>query len=344
MYILVMSTNRSKKFTIMKTKDKVYNLLKENANTFISGEELAGKLFVTRAGVWKAIKTLREEGCNIEAVTNKGYRLALDYDALSKTKIDEYLAAHDTPIETVLLDEIDSTNTYAKECADNGESRDIVYIADYQTGGRGRRGRSFYSPKGTGVYFSFLLHPNTDIAKATGLTCKIAVAACEALKEELGVEVSIKWVNDLFFNDKKVSGILSEAYTSIEDGSLSYVIVGIGVNVYEPSNGYPEEIEKIAGALFKSGEGLEDTRNRIVAATIVKFMDLYKNPQKEYIEAYRNYSFLIGNYVQINPNNPEQKKEYALVTGIDEECRLLVKYDDGRTAALSNGEVSVVKY
>ncbi len=328
----------------MKTKERVLALLKENSNTFISGEELASELFLTRAGVWKVIKSLREDGFIIDAVTNKGYRLVLDYDALSKKKIDERVASLGVNIETVVLDEIDSTNTYAKECADNGEERDMVYIADYQSGGRGRRGRSFYSPRGTGVYFSFLLHPRTDISKATGLTCKIAVAACKAIKTALSAEVSIKWVNDLYYNDKKISGILSEAYTSIEDGSLSYVIVGIGINVYEPAEGYPEEISKIAGAIFESSEKTDNARNLLVAETIAEFMKLYNDDGKDYIEEYRKLSFLIGGYVQINPNNPDKKKEYAYVTGIDDECHLLVRYDDGREEALSNGEVSVVKY
>lgn len=329
---------------ILKTKDKVLDLLKSKSNSFVSGEEIASELFLTRAAVWKAIKNLREDGHRIEAVTNRGYSLILDYDMLSKEVIDDVLEKNNISIKTVVMDEINSTNTYAKECADNGMEDDCVYIANFQSGGRGRRGRNFFSPKGTGVYFSFLLHPRTDVKKATGLTCKIAVAACKAIEKSLGIKASIKWVNDLYYKERKVSGILSEAYTSIEDGSLSYVIVGIGINVYEPADGYPDEIKNVAGALLGSSEKTDDARNRLVAETISEFMKLYNDPGMGYTDEYRERSFLIGNYVQINPNNPDLKKEYALVTGIDDECRLLVKYDDGREAALSNGEVSVVKY
>lgn len=328
----------------MTTKDKVKELLESKANEFVSGQDIAEQLFITRAGIWKAIKGLQAEGCNIEAVTNKGYRLIKDEDSLTKNGVDRFLAEYGASIETLVYDEVESTNNLVKEMADAGETKDFVAIAGYQTAGRGRRGRSFFSPKGTGVYFSFLLHPFTDIAKATGLTCMAAVAVCEGVKKALNKDTGIKWVNDIFFEEKKVCGILSEAFTSIEDGSLSYVVVGIGINVYEPAEGFPKEIKKIAGALLKNGEKAKDVRNRLAAAVISEFMKLYNDSEINYIDAYRERSFLIGNYVMINSNNPDDKKEYALVTGIDDECHLLVKYDDGRTAALSNGEVSVVKY
>lgn len=328
----------------MTTKEKVVKLLESRANEFISGQDIAEQLFITRAGIWKTIKSLQAEGYNIEAVTNKGYRLIKDEDSLTKGGVDRFLDEYGTEIKTLVFDEVDSTNTLVKELADNGENGDLVAIAGFQTAGRGRRGRSFFSPKGTGVYFSFLLHPFTDIAKATGLTCMAAVAVCEGVKKALNKETGIKWVNDIFYDEKKVCGILSEAFTSIEDGSLSYVVVGIGINVYEPAGGFPKEIKKIAGALLREGEKGKDVRNKLAAAVISEFMKLYNNPELPYISMYRDRSFLIGNYVMINSNNPDDKKEYALVTGIDDDCHLLVKYDDGRTAALSNGEVSVVKY
>lgn len=328
----------------MTTKEKILDLLKNNANDYISGQELADRLFVTRAGIWKAIKALQKEGYNIEAVTNKGYRLISDTDELTKTGVDNWLKEYGVDFKTLVFDEVDSTNNVVKDMADRGEAGEYVAIAGYQTNGRGRRGRAFFSPKGTGVYFSFLLHPDMAISQATGLTCMAAVAVCKGIKKAFGIDVSIKWVNDIFYEERKICGILTEGFTSIEDGSLSYVVVGIGINVYEPQGGFPKEIKKIAGSVFKYGEKAQDNRNRLAAAVISEFLSFYSNPSLSYIDEYRERSFLIGSYVQINSNNPDLPKEYARVTGIDEECRLLVEYDDGTKKALSNGEVSVVKY
>lgn len=325
------------------TKEKVYNLLKENQNTYISGQEIADKLFITRAGIWKAIKSLREDGYEIEAVNNKGYCLVSDTESISKTHISENITFTDD-LEIIVCDELDSTNNYAREMASYGYENNCVIITDSQTNGRGRRGRSFFSPKGTGIYMSFLLRPLMDISKATLLTSMTAVAVCRAIKESCDIDPSIKWVNDIFINGKKVSGILTEGFTSIEDGSLSYIIVGIGVNVVEPKDGFPIDIRKIAGSIYKKSAP-ENIRNILCANIINCFMNLYTTFDLSFVEEYRNRSNLIGHYVKVNPSdNASSLNGYAYVEGIDDECHLIVKYENGKTETLSNGEVSVVKY
>lgn len=326
----------------MKTKEKVLDLLESKNMNFVSGQEIADTLFLTRAGVWKAVKALREDGYKIEAVNNRGYRLVLEKDLLLKGRIDELIK--DTGLETLVLDEIDSTNDHARRLAMDGAS-DLVVISDYQTKGKGRRGRSFLSPKGTGLYMSFLLHPTMDISKATKITCMIAVAAAKAIEKVTGKDPKIKWVNDLYLNDRKISGILTEGFTSLEDGSLSHVIVGIGINMYMPPEGFPEEIKDKAGVLMPEGMTETDLRNRICAAVINEFMALYtKGEDADFLDDYRKRSNLIGGYVKVIPSGLEPLKGYAKVLSIDDEFRLVVEHDNGKVEALSTGEVSVVKY
>lgn len=326
-----------------KTKDKVLQLLEERNGTFISGQEIADTLFITRAGIWKAVKALRDAGINIEAVSNRGYRLVKETDILSKKSIDIKLTEAGLNLETFVYDEVESTNETARKYAQENDN-DAVFISDYQTNGHGRRGRVFHSPKGTGIYMSLLIHPKVDVAKATSLTCMAAVAVCRAIEEFTDFNPKIKWVNDIFLEDKKICGILTEGHTSIEDGSLEYVIVGIGINLYLPRDGFPEEIRKIAGVLFEEGQTREDVKNSLSALIIENFHKLYSaGEEADYIEDYRSRSNLIGNYVKIvSPG--ASANSYGKVLGIDDECHLVVEFDNGETKALSTGEVSVVKY
>ena len=325
------------------TKDRVLNLLEESTDKFISGEEIAGELSLTRGGVWKAIKALKEKGYVIEAVTNKGYRLMTEGDVLSKGRIDSFLCERNCHIDTYVYESLTSTNDVCREYAGEGAS-DLVVIADYQTKGRGRRGRSFFSPTGTGIYMSFLLHPSDDIHEATLITCMAAVALCRAIEEVTDRHPSIKWVNDVFVNGKKISGILTEGLTSLEEGKFAYIIVGIGINVYEPEGGFPEEIKDIAGTLLDKEKHYKDTRNKLCAALIDNFLRLYQNGGKEdFLDEYRKKSFLIGENVRVMQANKIVEKGKAKVLGIDDECRLTVEYEDGTKEALFTGEVSVVK-
>jgi len=332
------------------TKEKVLYLLKNNSNRYVSGQEIAEEIFVTRAAVWKAIKTLQSDGYCIEAITNRGYRLveediSIDSDSILTILNDKYSFPND--FELLIYDEVDSTNNVAKKYAEENPGRKAVIISTSQTKGRGRRGREFFSPKGTGIYISFVLYPSESIEKATGITCRTATAVCRAIEETTGIAASIKWVNDIFVQDKKVAGILTEAVTSIEDYSLSYVIVGIGINVYEPPEGFPKDIKKIAGAL-QDNRNSKDLLNELSASLIYHIIkNQSADKYMECLEDYKQRLFLTGNYVKIMQYNNSQTKasnDYAYVLGIDDEYHLHVRYDDGREDYLSTGEVSVVRY
>ena len=334
------------------TKSLVLGLLKNSGSIFMSGQEIAQKLFVTRAAVWKAIKALEKDGYEIEAVTNKGYRIVESGDKpdeniiaksiLEDSEVSKYLK----DVELFLYDEADSTNELAKKYGDANPGKEAIFIADYQSKGKGRRGRSFYSPKGTGMYMSFLTRPDVKLEEAMNFTCMIAESTCRAIEKVTGINPGIKWVNDIYYNEKKISGILTEASTSLEDGSLSYVVIGIGINLYEPYEGFPDDIKDKAGALIASRKD-PNLKNNLYSAMITEFYKDYKLPDKyPYLKGYRDRSFLIGSYVKITPNlqNEKLQARYAYVTGINDKCELLVKYDDGREEALFSGEVSVVKY
>lgn len=340
----------------MKTKDLVLNLLELSGNEYISGQKIAEELSLSRAAVWKAIKALEKDGRNIEAVTNKGYRLIPDPGKTSAVEIRRILQNTSSVLpenlQLLVYDTVTSTNDLAKEYWSEHPEDEVVITADCQTKGKGRRGRSFYSPENTGMYMSFLLHPNAEISKVTHLTCVMAVALCDAIEETTGISTDIKWVNDVYYKNKKISGILTEGQTSLEDGHLSYVVIGVGVNLFMPQGGFPEDIKDKAGALL-SEDYISDPhsdpgiRNKLYASIIRNFFKYYNDPdEKSYISEYKRRSMLIGSRIRIINYNDSVKdtgREYALVTGIDDECHLLVEFDDGSTAELSNGEVSVVK-
>lgn len=333
----------------MKTKEKVLNLLKSNSNSYVSGQEIAESLFMTRAAVWKAIKALREDGHEIEAVNNKGYCLISPTEALSELKIRELLPINIKDINLYIHDEVTSTNDVARNNYYEGAGENFVVISDCQTKGRGRHGRVFYSPKGTGLYISFATTPNTDLKEGSLLVAMTSVAVSRAISDVTGIETKIKWVNDIFLDDKKVAGILTEAVTSYEAATIECAIIGIGINLYEPQGGFPDEIKKKAGALLETYDLNKSFKNELAAAVIKRFYEYYSKRDKEFIKEYRERSNLLGNYVKIAPvgglkEADRDYKGYAIVKAIDDDCHLMVEYEDGRSVTLTSGEVSVVKY
>lgn len=325
------------------TTKKVLAMLVAHNSSYISGQEIADSLYLTRAAVWKAVKALRDAGYNIEAVTNKGYRLILGKDILSREGVESFLGKKASGLKLIYLDKTESTNDLCKEYS-RKTNDDLVIMCDYQTGGHGRKGRYFYSPKGCGIYFSMLLHPHKNVNEISSITCMTAVAVCNAITKVTGLTPSIKWVNDIFLDGKKICGILTEASSSIEDGSLEYMVVGIGINLYSSSEGFPADIQKTAGVLFPNGETEENMKNRLLATIINEFMKLYSHlDSRKYLDSYRSLSMLTDSYVKI-VNGANIAEKYGYVLGIDDDFHLLVRGDSGDTYALSSGEVSVIKY
>ena len=319
----------------MTTKERLFALLDAQRGSFVSGEELATALNLSRAAVSKAMKALRQEGYAIEAVTNRGYRLSGECDILSAQGVQKHL---NRDFQITFVPSVGSTNTVLRALAEQGAPEGTLVIADEQTGGRGRMGRAFYSPAGSGIYLSLLLRPvNADPRQTVTLTAAAAVALCQAIETVSENGPQIKWVNDIFLNGRKISGILSEAAFGLESGVPEYVVVGVGINAYTPEGGFPPELAEIAGALWE--RPVPGGKNRLAAEFLNHFWKLYTaGDPAAFLEDYHCRSLVVGKDITVIAGGKETP---AHALGIDENCRLLVRYESGETAALSYGEVRV---
>ena len=322
----------------MTTKEKLLALLEDSKGTFFSGEEIARTLQVSRAAVWKAVNALREDGYTIDAATNKGYRLSPDSDILSPQGIRRFLKPEYRDLDLTVLPTVPSTNALVREKANQGRPEGCVIVACEQTDGRGRYGRQFFSPVDSGVYLSLLLRPTAySPQQATCLTAAAAAAMCQAIEAVTGQQPGIKWVNDIFLHGKKVCGILTEAAVGLETGALNYMVLGAGVNLYPPAEGFPEEIQSIAGSVLE--HSCPEAKNRLVGEFLNRFWDFYAHPKcRAYLEDYRARSLAIGRNVTVLSAG---KAVSAYAYGIDDDFRLLVRYENGDTEALSYGEIRI---
>lgn len=322
----------------MSVRDEVKTLLEANRETSLSGQEIAEKLGVTRAAVWKAVNTLRQEGYRIEAVNNRGYRLLGDSDVLSAQGIALELDEAFKNYTIDVLKRVDSTNLEVKRQALDGAGHGLVVLAEEQTMGKGRRGRSFYSPAGTGIYMSVLLRPSLEQSKNIILMTTVAsVAVCRAIRKVLHQEPEIKWVNDVYLRGKKICGILTEAVSDIESGQIDTVIVGIGINYHMPEEGLPEELREIMGFVCTDGEMVP--RNTLVAAVLNELFTLYENlGSREYIKDYKRWSNVIGKKVRFTSGNEWQD---AFALDIDDDGGLIVQTEDGEEKTLRTGEITL---
>ena len=320
----------------MKTKDIVLRELEKNRANYISGQELAEKLNISRTAIWKAINTLKESGFQIESQTKLGYKLLEKDDKLSEEGIRKGLREELKDIDLFVYDEIDSTNTEAKRRLYSSDVKDFtVIVSDMQKGGRGRTGKSFASPKGSGVYFSIILHPKDfyDFSYFDLTTVKAAVAVAEGIKEATGKEAEIKWVNDLFINGRKICGILSELDADFESRSVKSVIVGIGINVNEPKDDSFKDLKDIAGYI-----GTDVIRNEILSSILNAFYENnYVKKDKEIIEYYKKHSLVIGKDLTFELNG---KKYTAKGFDINDKGNLIVDTGE-KKITLSSGEVSI---
>lgn len=282
----------------MSVRQELIIVLEENRGKWLSGAEIAVQLDVSRSAVWKAIKSLQEDGYEIEAVTNRGYRFADDNDIISAAGIRMHLGRTADNLRIEAYQQVTSTNTLVRERAEQGAPEGLVIVAGAQTEGRGRFSRPFFSPANTGLYMSVLLRPPMSAQEAGLITSAAAVAVTEAIEETVGKTAGIKWVNDVFVDDRKVCGILTEAAVSMEAGSLEYAIPGIGINVYRPEEGFPPEIAEKAGAVCAAkGPGL---RNRLAASVLDHFMRYYPHlSEKSFLSAYRARSFVPGHDILV---------------------------------------------
>ena len=321
-------------------KDDVLKLISKE-DGYISGEAISHKLGVSRAAVNTAVKALREDGYEIESSTNKGYLLTNSPDILSKGSVSVYLP--DSRCEDLLVfDSVDSTNTVLKDLASKGAKSGTVVIADHQTGGKGRRGRSFASPSGEGIYMSYLFKPESGFDKISDLTSWTAVAVSDAIRNAYGLDSQIKWVNDLLMIRKKICGILTEVTVEGESGFIDTCIIGIGVNVNEAS--FPSELSEIATSISIENGGTKFIRAKL-ASEMIKSMDKLASNWPSgpyYLERYRELNITTGSRITAFPQMTENGQgRTGEAIAINEDFSLKVKFDDGSVENLRSGEVSV---
>jgi len=327
---------------IMRVKDRLLGYFEQHSDEHVSGERLASRLGVSRAAVWKAVQELKSEGYAFSAVTNKGYRLEQCPEVLSLSGIVSCLS-EDFASSVHFHEELESTNKTAKLLAMDGAPHGTVVVAARQTGGRGRRGRSFASPEG-GIYLSIILRPSELAMSLDGallVTSATAVAISQAISGTCGIEVSIKWVNDLYFRGKKVCGILSEGVADLESGGLDCIVVGAGINFSTPVEAFPEELRAIAGSLFADRTLIPPcaSRNRLAATMIEKILSVCVGlEQRRFLDEYRRRSFLIGRQVLVLAGDSRLP---ATVLSIDDDCRLVVQYENGMVEHIGTGDVSI---
>ena len=323
----------------MTIKQQVINMLTENIGNYISGEDIAAALGCSRGAVWKAVKILKNDGYAIDAVTNKGYKLDTDADILSFEGVNKYIDKKLSGLDIQVFSSIDSTNNYLKSIAESGAKEGTIAIASQQTGGKGRLGRSFFSPADSGLYMSILLRPRIQADKAVRITTVAAVAVAMAAQKAFGVSTDIKWVNDVYIKGKKICGILTEASLDMESGGLDYAVCGIGINIYEPKDGFPEEIRQTAGAIL--AKRTADAKNKMAAELINSFFELYTSSnEKAYLSEYKKRLIWVGEQISLIRG---EKSVSATMLGVNDDCALLVRYDDGTEATITSGEISIRK-
>lgn len=321
------------------TQDRVLALLQSGAGDYVSGERISGELGISRAAVWKAIEGLRQEGYEIDSAPRRGYRLVQAPDVLRAGELEHGLGGCLLGRELCCLEEVDSTNTEAKRRAMAGAQEGTVVVAGKQTGGRGRRGRVFQSPRG-GLYLTVLLRPRMLPAQAVNITAWTAVAICDGIEAACGVRPGIKWPNDIILEGKKLCGILTEMEVEGETGALQWVVVGIGTNTHHSLEDFPEEVRPLAISLTMAGYPVRRAELAVqqIRALDGMYRDFTAGRNMRWLEQYRKDCVTLGKEVYLLR---EGRREQALALDVDQEFGLVVRFPDGRTETITSGEVSV---
>lgn len=309
------------------TKQALLQALSGAEGRYISGEQLAQTLGVSRAAIHKAAAALTTQGYTLEAAPRRGYRL-LGGDPFCADAVGEY------PAPVYVYERLDSSNQTAKRLALAGAPHGTLVLAGQQSAGRGRMGRRFESPAGKGIYLSLVLRAPMPASEALGVTVGAAVAVARAVQKLCGIELGIKWVNDLYYQGKKVCGILTEAGTSVESGLLEWLVVGIGLNLTTTPADWPEELARTAGSLFPGGPA--PVGRAALAGAIAREL-LALCPSFDCLDEYRARCFVPGHWVTVCA---ETETYAAKALAIDEEGRLVIQRENGRQEALRCGEVT----
>ena len=318
-------------------ENEILALLRERGD-YVSGQELCERFNVSRTAVWKAIGQLKKEGYRIEAVQNRGYLLAEDDDMFGQHELESRMDTEWAGHPVKFYDTLGSTNLQAKMDAENGAEEGTLIVADMQTAGRGRRGRSWSSPPGTNAYFTLVLKPGFAVETSSMVTLVMGLAVAEGIRKVSGVEAGIKWPNDIVVNGKKVCGMLAEM--SVEREYIHYIVIGAGINVGKQD--FPAEIAETATSLWEEC-GRKVSRAELIAGVMKAFEECYAVFLRE-----GNLSGLVERYSALLVNKDREVRvldpggEFqGIARGINDTGELLVEREDRTVTAIYAGEVSV---
>ena len=318
-------------------KNEILRALRET-DSYVSGQELCRKLGVSRTAVWKNIRSLQEDGYEIEAVTNRGYRLAGVPDTIAEEEVASRLQTERMGRQIRYFSRIDSTNQYAKRIAEEGAPDGTLIIADEQTAGKGRSGRTWVTPPAEAIAFTLLLRPKLSPDRISMVTLVMGLAVTNAVNSLYGVSAGIKWPNDVVIKGRKLCGILTEM--SAEVRQVNYIVIGVGINANLTS--FPEEIREIATSL-KLEMGRDINRAELIARVMTEFERLYAEFEAQgdlgaVMQEYNELCLNAGSKVRVlDPNG-----EYTGTSrGINSMGELLVETEDGKMQEVYAGEVSV---
>ena len=311
----------------MKSHQLVYQILARE-NDYVSGEKIGEELNLSRTSIWKAIQRLQQEGLEIDSIKNRGYKL-IQGDLILPDLIQEK-----TNLTIRYKPETKSTQTDAKEGIEAGNKGNTLYLSTCQTAGRGRFQRPYYSPSQGGIYMSLHIQPNLPYEKLPSYTLLVAAAVYKAIKNLTMIEVDIKWVNDIYFKNKKVAGILTEAMTSVETGLVTDVIIGLGINFSIAD--FPDDLKEKAGSLFMPPAPI--TRNELISEIWRCF---YQTAPEELLYLYKEHSLVLGREVSFIQ---DQTKKKGVAKDISDKGQLLIQLDDQTEIWLNSGEISLTSW
>lgn len=319
-------------------RSQILNLLKKSRDKFLSGEDLAEMLNVSRTAIWKHIKALRDSGYNIESVPRNGYRLLNSPDLLSAEEIQVSLPTKILGKHIKYFTSTDSTNNQAKKLATQGAPDGTIVISEEQNGGRGRLSRSFFSPKYKGIWFSVILRPKFLPQEAPKCTLMAAVAIAKAIREVTGLDIGIKWPNDILYDNKKLVGILTEMNAEMD--CINYIVIGMGINVNIPFEEIPDDIKDKATSLSIITDK-QVPRLKLLHKILYNLEQLYIEAQKQGFKAildeWRKYSVTLKQNIKVIGTNETYT---GIALDIDDEGALLVDVD-GKIKRVLAGDVSI---
>ncbi len=320
-------------------KDKILNLLLSAGSAFMSGEELARKTGVSRTMVWKHIKSLERDGFGIVAVPSQGYRITSIPDILRERDVKQGLKTKTIGRQILILPEVASTNILAMEMASKGSSEGTVVAAETQSGGKGRLGRKWISPRGN-LYISVILRPVIPVHKAPLITMVGAVAVASAIRKVCEISAAIKWPNDILISGKKVSGLLTEM--SAEQDRIRHIVLGIGIDVNMDMEALPPEVRVLTTTLAAEAGGRINRTvlfQELLRSLEYWYREFLKN-SAEVLKEWQRLNVTVGNYVVVRGVGETLE---GLAQDIDKDGRLIIKLEDGSVRSVAAGDVSILK-